>query len=111
MIDKFTHFVESTVVWWHSVIRVMIGEPQVITFLLVASAIALFFTLRWELVHWGHMWSGEAVLEIFFSGFVGLMVTIAFYFVPVIVLLALGCGILILLMTAFEKLVAFSVRD
>ena len=110
MIDKVLNWMKASVDWWHELISFMLNPQAVIATIAVCSIVTLFFALRWQLMKWGRMWAGEGVLEIMFSGLVGLTATMVIYFAPLILWFTLAGVVFLVLATAFEKLVVFSVR-
>lgn len=111
MIDQILSGMKLSVNWWLDLLSFMTNPTAIITTFVVASTVSLFFVLRWQLVTWGRMWAGDGIFEIMFSGFVGAIVTMVIYLAPLVLWLSLAGVALVIVLTALEKLVAFSVRN
>lgn len=111
MISMVADFMEMSITWWLGLISFMVGPAQVLTTIGFSSAVALFFVLRWQLIHWNRMWAGDGIVEIFFCGLIGLFVTASIYFFPVVVWASILCMVVIAAAKMFEKLVILSVRS
>lgn len=110
MISKFFDMVTASVDWWHGFLGAMCAPVPILTMFGVTSVIALFFTLRYEYKKWGHMWGGEGLLEIIFSGFFGMCFTAFFYMMPFVFWMGIIGVIVLGFSIVLEVLVKISVR-
>lgn len=105
MKEKLSSFVNEW--WWGWALSSITNFPAVVTIFSIVSAIILFFILRWQYRNWSRMWALDG-LEVFGAAGAGALVTGSFYFLPVMLIFAVGAAIVMAIFEVLSQLVILS---
>lgn len=95
--------------WWGTALSGITNFPAAVTIFFSISVVVLFFMLRHQHLHWRRMWAMEG-LEMFAAAGCGAVITLAFYCLPVLIVLLIGAALLVGVSEVFSFLVVLSCR-